>query len=509
MLVNEDVIEKVLPLFLDLAMQTALNAHKYIEEHNNINGYNKYPVSAQIFSREETQYADLFESVPMLFYDIPKYRMGDFPKDSIQYSEIFNVYSKDFLDCTLLTEFNCLIEYISSEPPLKKLLSEKEDVESLKFRIKTINNEIVTRYLFRTSATSTVPNDLREQLKPFVSEKILRFIAKNLRISILIPICLITFDEDKIVLSDNVEILRIPDAVQKSRQQACTYDSNNEDWAAACATHMIVLNNYHFENNGDLSINEATRNYDAYPLKIIDTIIGAIRIVTGYTLGYAQILTLPIDWIAGFCADLIPLYGAKSHFINPKETKKLWMHLPISKVTEEQTKALQKVYKNILQCEADDKKSNFLFALNRFNRCMLRNDEDDMATDATIGLEALLAGGTKGEITYTLSNRIPVIFAYKKNERYTSSNCRSIMKSIYNYRSKIVHGGKLKPKDKCVEINGEKIDISKVAVDFLRYTLLFMTEHQELLDAKKIDECIDDMVSKAENQLQDIIVQSS
>ena len=41
------------------------------------------------------------------------------------------------------------------------------------------------------------------------------------------------------------------------------------------------------------------------------------------------------------------------------------------------------------------KKSNLIFALNRFNRCMLRNEVDDMATDATIGIEALIAGGTK------------------------------------------------------------------------------------------------------------------
>ena len=82
-------------------------------------------------------------------------------------------------------------------------------------------------------------------------------------------------------------------------------------------------------------------------------------------------------------------------------------------------------------------------------------------------MEALLAGGTKGEFTYTISNRIPVIFAYEKNERYTPSNCRSIMKSIYNYCSKIVHGGKLKPKNKYSEINGEKIDLPKVAVDSL------------------------------------------
>ena len=106
----------------------------------------------------------------------------------------------------------------------------------------------------------------------------------------------------------------------------------------------------------------------------------------------------------------------------------------------------------------------------------------------------LLAGGTKGEITYTISNRIPVVFAHESNELYSPSNSRAIMKTIYNYRSKIVHGGKLREKDKFFEINGTKYDVAKIAVDFLRYSLLFMTEHQEFLDAKKFDGYIDDIL---------------
>lgn len=37
--------------------------------------------------------------------------------------------------------------------------------------------------------------------------------------------------------------------------------------------------------------------------------------------------------------------------------------------------------------------------------------------------------------------------------------------------------------------------ISKIAVDFLRYSLLFVLEHQEFLDAKKFDEYIDSIMS--------------
>lgn len=489
MLVAKEIAQKFAELFLELAKRTAEVAHKYIEGHDNINGYYKYPVKMNIFSKKDPQYAELFEKVPFLAYDIPKYRMEDFPKDTILYSAIFNGYAKDCVDCTILNEFDLLMDYIRSEPELQKLISEKE--ENLRFCVKHINTEIVERYLYKTNATSSIPEDLDEKIRPFVAERLLRFLAKELRIDILVPICLATFEEDTIKLSDNIEIKRMSDEIQKSRQQACSYEASNEDWVAACATHMLVLHNYHFKNTGDNSINSATKNYNSYPLKEIDKVIASIKVISGYSIGYAQILSHPIEWIDGFCADLIPLYGAKAHFVNPNETEKFWMHLPVSKISSEQSNLLQIVYKNILKCEEDANKSNLLFALNRFNRCMLRNEVDDMATDATIGIEALLAGGTKGEITYTISNRIPVVFAHEQSELYTPSNSRAIMKTIYNYRSKIVHGGKLKEKDKFVEIGGVKYDVAKIAVDFLRYALLFMTEHQEFLDAKKFDEYID------------------
>lgn len=497
MLVEKEIAKKFAELFLELAKRTAEVAHKYIEEHDNINGYYKYPKKTNTFSRSNPEFEELFEKVPFLSYNIPKYHMDDYPKDAILYSAIFEGYAKDCVDCTTLNEFNILVDYICSESELKKLISEKE--ENLRFRVKHINIEIVERYLYKTNATSNIPDDLDEQMRPFVAERLLRFLAKELRIDILVPICLATFEEDTIKLSDNIEIKRMSDEIQKSRQQACSYEASNEDWVAACATHMIVLHNYHFKNPGDNSINSATKNYNSYPLKEIDKVIAAIKVVSGYSIGYAQILSCPIEWIDGFCGDLIPLYGAKAHFVNPKETEKFWMQLPVSRISSEQSTLLKTVFKNIMKCEEDANKSNLLFALNRFNRCMLRNEVDDMATDATIGIEALLAGGTKGEITYTISNRIPVVFAHEQNELYTPSNSRAIMKTIYNYRSKIVHGGKLKEKDKFVEIGGTKYDVAKIAVDFLRYSLLFMTEHQEFLDAKKFDEYIDGiMFNKAE-----------
>lgn len=491
MLINEENARTFFDLFLKLSIETAKQAHQYIESHDRIRNYCKYPVKDNFFTKEDAKFKEIREKVPFLFYDIPRYELRNFPENSIQYGAIFERYDKDCLDCTCTEEYKEIISFIDKTVEVKKVLDEKQDMKTIKHKIKRMNTCAVERYMYSINATKIIPTDLEEKIKPFALECLNRYIQEQLDIDIYVPICLVTFDEDFIKLSEDIEITRISEEIQQSRHNTCVYESINENDTAACATHMIVIHNYHLENSGHLSINSVAANYHQYPLHIIDDIMAALRIITGYTIGYCQLLMHPIKWIDGYHADLITLYGAKTHFINSKESEKGWLWLPVSKVNHEQIIELQKLYKTINEYETGTKAKNLLFALKRFNRCLLRNEDDDMAIDATIGLEALLSGGTKGEITYTISNRIPIVFLYEKNDKYLPTNCRGIMRKIYNYRSKIVHGGAIKEKDKYYEINDEKIEIERITVDFLRYTLLFILHNEEFLDSSKFDDYLD------------------
>lgn len=493
--IDKEVAKTLFNLSLNLAKETAVQAHNYLGSHSRITGYCKYPARYLIFPKDNPEYSEFYEKIPYLIYDIPRYELKDFPEDKIQYGAIFNGYSSDRINITLINGYSELFDYINQSPDLKKLMLEEDKKSSLEYRVKSIISGIVVRYLYSINALKDIPDDLEEKLRPFVAEKLLRYISPQLDIDIYVPVCLATFEDDNIRLSDQVEIIRIPDDIQKARQQACTYETNNEDWLASCATHMIVLHNYNFKNDQYVSINTVTRNYHAYPLQVIDGVMAIIRTVTGYTMGYEQILCCPLNWIDDFCADLTPLYGAKSHFVNAKEIDKMWMKLPVNKIGSDQIKEIQKLYLAFRTCEGDKTKGNLAFALRRLNRCMLRDEDDDMAIDATIGLEALLSGNVKTEITNTISNRIPIIFANQKTKFYTVKNSRAIMKKIYNFRSKIVHGSAIKDKDKTYEINSSKVAVEKIAVDFLRYTLLFVLHNPKFLDAKRIDDYIDCIIS--------------
>ena len=495
MLINQAVAKKFYDLILDVVMQTAMVSHKYIESHNNIYGFTQYPIRHIMFPKNDPEYAELFQKIPFLIYDIPKFYTSKYPKENIDYSGIFyNLYSGDTVNCTQFDAFNELLSFVSSDSELTAIILAEDSKSDISSKLKILITDIVERYLFETNATASVPDDLTEQLKHYTLQKMFRLFSEELPILIYVPICLATFEEDEIELSDTISIIRISEDIQKARHQACAFEVTNEDWVAACATHMIVIKGYFYENSKDLSILVSTHSCNSYPLQEIEKVFASIRLVTGYSIGYEQLLTYPIGWIDRFHADLIPLYGAKSHSVNPREIEKHWMDLPVKKIKIGQIQEIQKVYHNITTCQDEKKKHTLLFALKRYNRCVLRNEEDDMATDATIGLEALLAGGTKGEITYTISNRIPVVFSHAKNNKFSNANCRAIMKKIYNYRSKIVHGGKMKDNEKFIEINRSNYSICEVAVEFLRYTLLFMSEHQEFLDATKLDEYIDSVL---------------
>lgn len=495
MIIDQDAAKTWYVLTMVLAEKVANLSYEYLKTHKNIFSFERYPVLKETFPRDDPEFTDLYNTVPYLIYNIPKYHLGDFPKDKIQYGGVFlKFFDEDCVDCTQLIDFNELVEFIQQNTAIREMLTEKTDYQSLSSQIKYMINSIVERFLYITGPS--VSENLREALRPFVIEKISRYVLDTLDIDIYVPLCLISFEDDNIELAKGVEIIRIPDDIQKSRQQACTYESTNENWIAACATHMLVLHNFEFENSKELSINTSCKEYRSYPLEIIDSVIAVLRIVTGYNLGYAQILTRPLGWLDSFCADLIPLYGSKSHFYNSAESKKAWYLLTVSKISHEQALKIQQLYSVAYTYKENDSKKSLYFALRRLNRCMLRNETDDIVTDATIGLEALLSGNSKTEISYTISNHIPVVFSKIKNELYTAQNSRAIMKQIYDYRSKIVHGSEIKDKVANVTIDEHIIPAEQVAVDFLRYTLQFILENIEYTNATEFDSYIDTLISR-------------
>ena len=493
MIIKQETAEMIVNMFLSVSKDIALQAHGYLGSHSKPIGYCKYPILQPKIDCGDSETQKSIDEIPYIKFNVPRYELRDFPKDRVLYSAIFDGYGNDTIDILGNSEFQALVKTIVENDELKRCFF--EDVKNCEYTIKSIVRDIVIKYLYNINATGDVPNNIEELIFGITRLKLWRYLGNSLEIDICIPLSLLTFEADSIPLSDTIEIVRIPEEVQKARKQACQYEMNNEGYIASCATHMLVLHGYQLDNKEYISINYTTRNYHIYPLEEIDNIFSLIRVVTGYSCGYSQVLSIPIDWFDTIFEDLKPVYGAKTPFVNSKELEKHWMQLEINTVSQSQIESIQTLYSNLITIKNQEKNSNFMFALKRLNRCMLRNEQDDMAIDATIGLEALLSGGAKTEITYTLSNRIGVVFSKNNDTVYKTSECRDIMKKIYSYRSTVVHGGKMKEKNKYIDINGEKREIEKIAVDFLRQTLFFVLNNPKYLDAQKFDCFIDESVA--------------
>ena len=381
--------EQALKLFNDIkdvCLDIIKDAHEFIKTHDlekNTYYTDKYPgLSTDFFYDDKYFKEEDRQKIPFLKYKIPKYEMKQYPKDKKYYSLIFETYRTEHINLKDYKKIEKINDWINSETDILKLFTKKDKLSE--YTIRGVVDDIVERYLYVTNATEKIPDDIDEMIKPYVAQRLLFYLENTLYFDICIPICLATFCKE-IKLDENVEIIRISEELQKARQIKCKYEIATEDWLAACATHMIVLHNYSYSKDEENSGISLLQDYSSYPLEKIDEIMGIVRLATGYEIGYEHIFCVPQDWIHETTADLAAVYGAKSHFVNHKYIKSNWINLPVSYVSEEQCDDIVALYDGYQKNE-----KRLKFSLMRYNRCVLREELDDITTDACIGLESLL-----------------------------------------------------------------------------------------------------------------------
>ena len=183
----------------------------------------------------------------------------------------------------------------------------------------------------------------------------------------------------------------------------------------------------------------------------------------------------------------------------------MWIFLItiLKKIPNEASELIKEIFSIIREKRADEKHNQqfkkVFIAIQRLNRCMLREADDDTALDAIIGIETLLSGDTHGEITYTISNRMAVVAAMTNQCPYTPADARRAMKIIYGLRSDIVHGRSINKNSK-VKIADQEIETKALAVEFLRYSLLFVMKNQEYLDIKNYEVALDKSIGELKKQ---------
>ncbi len=309
---------------------------------------------------------------------------------------------------------------------------------------------------------------------------------KKLPIDIVIPILFVNFQFEEFNLSENIVIRRLTDEEQLSRAKIKSYNTSIHDKVMHSATHALVLNNWEVNNSEHIVKFDILNNSRAYPRDLIDKFFASLRIVNGINTGYAQIFSLARQWQSHAKANLPYTTGVSVRAYPAVLEDYYWNIEELPLLTKSEASNIGHVFNKL--CEVTE--NSIELSVKRLNQCLVRDNEEDSVLDATIALEALLAGDGNQGITHKLAMRVAGLAKVSDNFATTPNQAFKDIKSIYDYRSAIVHGSKKVDKKRVVKIDESKsITAHSLAVDYLRIvikTLLELPEYRkvELIDSQ-------------------------
>lgn len=307
----------------------------------------------------------------------------------------------------------------------------------------------------------------------------------ELPITIYIPILFLNFDIEKYDLVDGVSIQRMSDLLHISRVTAKSNNVLVHDCVLDGATHALVIEKYHVNNRDKDSIS-CLYYKQAYPNDLVQSFFSALRLVTDYKTGYAQIFSKPENWITDFREKLLNIRGCSvREFPYEFEINRYWLNDNFPNITLDQLDIIKYFYGKL----SNNNHKSIPIALKRLNSCMLRHDEEDTVLDATIALEVLLSDDGKTEMTHKLALRIAALSKLDSNCKEKPKEIFVKIKKVYTYRSDIVHGTKNLSKSKVIKIpESPELKTVDVAIEMLKMVLRVLLCNDKYLDAKSIDE---------------------
>jgi hypothetical protein len=321
------------------------------------------------------------------------------------------------------------------------------------------------------------------------------FTLSDLQIEIIVPILMVTFDFETIEINDFIVIERMNDIFQMSRNTKTSTNSSPHQEVISSATHALVLKNFSFKNENYKNSSELneTSIYQNIIFEYIEKIFACLRIQTGIDTGYSQIIAKPINWASSYSADLLPLAIATTKGYPEYFENEYWHYLP-------DTITLEKIEIENIKRYLEPLKRNIQIAINRLNNAFLRRHIDDSILDITIALEALFIDTNENtEVTHKLSTRVAILCKLFPLDSFTSFQIFKACKSIYSFRSAIIHSKEEKVLDKNRIIKSSNItEITSVeaGIKILSHSIQILLMNPKFQNIEEIDKIIFDDTTK-------------
>lgn len=343
--------------------------------------------------------------------------------------------------------------------------------------------DAVERYLHRYGLDAPVERTRRDDvLLPLMFGTILR----SLNLRLVIPIALTHFEVDHFPLSETTYITRIPKKLQLARARMSTLGTGAVQMVVGAATHAFVSNGWHLDVDNVDDVPQSLSQSSPGADDTIDSFFGALRIATGISAGYAQILWVPRKWALNYFCDLTPVYGKPVRQYPSHYDDYGWVR-EAPTVTTKQLQEVRRIYRAVVASDSEAVR----LALRRLNGCLTRTDPADAILDGTIGLELLLGDDQNQSLSYKLRLRAGALALLHANPTHSTVEIAANVKRLYGVRSSIVHGQRKRRSKKASEpTDTSHQDDRKVASDLLRFVLEVLLMHPEYQEPTKIDEAL-------------------
>jgi hypothetical protein len=338
----------------------------------------------------------------------------------------------------------------------------------------------VTDIISRAEATGAYSDN--ELLAIYLPLERARF-AEQLSGDVVVPIALTALNAtEPLELAPDVWIEPLDKKMQMARAVDWQGGGRVSPYVIAAATHAVVIRDVTLDNRDPfLRWRNAEDDIDVTRVNLA---LQCLHIARGREAGYAQILVRPKDWADSWVHDLPAVARIGEYHRYPHRfDQAAWTQEKIL-VQKNVVGQLPQMFKALEGAE-----ENVRVAARRALNTVLRSDDEDVTLDATIGLECLLGGGDKTEITHRIAQRAAAALV---TEDWTPGLIYTYVKKIYSHRSAIVHG--VKDKDRVrtasIQVGETKYSTSSVARWILRALLSNLLLADQAWTPRELDERI-------------------
>lgn len=312
-------------------------------------------------------------------------------------------------------------------------------------------------------------------------------LSRNLNFSVIIPILMVTFEEDAQPLNEDITIAKIPDKFFLAMNLHNNQESSSFKSIKNKCTHAIVWKDLSFPDLPLHQTRSAMYNRSSFIslLKSIDLFFAALRSLFDIETGYCELLCKADGWGDRWVADL-PDTNAIAIRSYPSILEGYQIKERSLSLSRKDVDAIAEIWKSL----ESSTHNSLAVATKRLNLAYLRNTEEDSIIDIVIGLETLLVQDSgQGEISHKLASRMAILVKLFPFELYSPRKVFSICKKLYAYRSKVAHGDSKAEKHSrfLLTPQTEPIPMIKIGLTFLRYSIRIIALNPKYLTCTEID----------------------